>query len=153
MITTIRALIRTLVPADLNSALEMYFHWVRKLERLEMCVGQHRSASPKVLYLGKSTTNHMLAFLADFNQEKWYLETNFGLVTQPFWSTSWIGALLPSWAMQFLTSISNLLSSSLIANTIVIVWPIFTKPETSDAHGPINMLFIKVWQKCDNFEF
>jgi hypothetical protein len=60
-----------------------------------------------------------------------------GLVTQPYWSTSWIGARLPSWATQFLTSMSNLFSSSLMASTMVMVWPILTIPDTSDAHGPL----------------
>ena len=61
---------------------------------------------------------------------------SLGRVTQPRWSTSWMGARLPSWAIQLRTSMSNLPSSSLMANTMVIVWPILTKPETSEAHGP-----------------
>uniref|UniRef100_A0A182ILY6 Uncharacterized protein n=1 Tax=Anopheles atroparvus TaxID=41427 RepID=A0A182ILY6_ANOAO len=64
-------------------------------------------------------------------------DISFGRVTQPRWSTSWIGARLPSCAMQLRTSMSNLPSSSLIASTIVIVWPILTRPDTSDAHGPL----------------
>lgn len=64
-------------------------------------------------------------------------DISFGRVTQPRWSTNWIGARFPSCATQFRTNISNLLSSSLIAKTIVIVCPIFTKPETSLAHGPL----------------
>lgn len=64
-------------------------------------------------------------------------DISFGRETQPRWSTSWMGARLPSCAIQFLTNMSNFESSSLMANTIVIVWPIFTKPDTSDAHGPL----------------
>ena len=60
-----------------------------------------------------------------------------GRATQPNWSTSWMGARTPSWATQLRTSMSNLFSSSLMANTIVIVWPILTIPLTSDAHGPL----------------
>lgn len=62
---------------------------------------------------------------------------SLGRVTQPRWSTNWMGARLPSWAMQLRTSMSNLLSSSLIAKTIVMVWPILTNPETSEAQGPL----------------
>ncbi len=58
-------------------------------------------------------------------------------VTQPRWSTSWTGARLPSWAIQFRTNMSNLESSSLIASTMVMVWPILTRPDTSDAQGPL----------------
>ena len=84
------------------------------------------------------------------------------LTTQPFSSTSWIGARWPSWATQFrtcvdnvaspswigdmmvvlwwywftLTIMSNLFSSSLTPSTMVIVCPIFTIPLTSLAYGP-----------------
>ena len=47
-----------------------------------------------------------------------------------FWST------VTNPILKILTTISNLLSSSLIPSTIVMVWPILTIPDTSLDQGP-----------------
>jgi len=49
----VRTLVRALVPAYLYGALEVNFHRVRELERLEVRVRQHGRACAEVLDLGK----------------------------------------------------------------------------------------------------
>ena len=50
-------------------------------------------------------------------------------------------------AWKGLTTMSNLFSSSLIPRTMVIVWPILTIPDTSDAQGPLpDWICIQHWR-------
>ena len=47
------ALVRALVSANLNGALEVDLHGVRELEGLEVGVGEHAGAGPEVLDLAE----------------------------------------------------------------------------------------------------
>jgi len=57
---------------------------------------------------------------------KGYFFTYYNVIIK-FIITSWTGARTPSWAIQFRTNMSNLLSSSLMARTMVIDWPILNQ--------------------------
>lgn len=52
--TGVGALVRALVAADLDRALEVNLHRVRELEGLEVSVGEHGGAGPEVLDLGEA---------------------------------------------------------------------------------------------------